>query len=278
MKNLYFNSSFKDDKVLEAMNYMPQDEDIIINTYPKSGTTLLQNIVFLLKNEGEYPINFKLYDHVPFIDFQGVECLEKHTRPRLIKSHLPFDKMMFNKNAKYIFVCRNPFDCCASYYHHTKMFTAAHNFYGNFDEYFDVFVEGKVNYGNYFDHLNGWFKERNRPNILFLTYEEVIKDLRGTVKSVGEFSGGAILKNSKDDSIVGKVVEKCSVSSMRAMEGHGAFYPPVPVAEGSNFIRRGVKGDYASIMSKKQVEKLNKIFQKKCGGSGANDIWENEAF
>ena len=274
VNGLYFWAPFKDSNILEAMNYKPLDEDIFIATYPKSGTTLMQNLVFLLKNKGEYPINFNLRDYVPFIDIEGLKCLEKLSRPRLLKTHLPFDKMVFNENAKYIFICRNPFDVCNSFYYHKKMMPAAYDFHGSFDEFFNRFIEGKVDFGNYFDHLNGWFTERNRENILFLTYEGLIEDLRGAVKRIGSFLGGEFLKNSNEDAIVDSVVQKCSISSMKAMEK--SFQPDI-VKQGSSFIRKGVKGDYTTIMSKEQIDTLSKLFNEKCGDSGANKIWKDKS-
>ena len=273
INGLYFWSTFDEDNVINAMNYQPLDDDVIVVTYSKSGTTLMQNLVYLLKNKGEYADNFLLRDHFPFIEQQGTECLENLPRPRLVKTHLPYDKLVFSTEAKYIFVCRNPFDCCCSYYYHAKMLTRGYDFYGDFDEFFQRFMEEKVDFGDYFDHLNGWIKEKNRTNILSLTYEEIIKDLKSTVKNVGQFLGDQFLENANDIHILEKVVEKCSLSSMKAMD---AAFHPVPMATGSNFIRKGVKGGYRTTMNKEQIEELHKKFIEKCSSTGATDLWKTE--
>ena len=271
---LYFWSTFDKELVTEAMNYQPEGDEVIIVTYPKSGTTLMQNIVFLLKNKGIYPETFFLDDHVPFLEVNGTSCLQRLSHPRLMKIHLPFDKVNMSNTAKYIFVCRNPFDCCVSFYHHAKMLKDVYAFEGDFDEFFSRFMTGKVDYGDYFDHLNSWIKVKHHPNILFLVYEEVIKDLRGAVKKVGSFLGGEFLDSSRDEGILDLVVSKSSVSSMRAMD---KSFQPAPV-QGATFIRKGVKGDYRSMMREEQVREMREKFINRCSASGAIDLWRDENF
>lgn len=86
----------------------------------------------------------------------GASIAETMPRPGIIKTHLPCGRAPWSDNAKYIFVARNPKDCCVSYYHHYK----GHDFTGSFDEYFEMFIGGNVNFGDYFDHLMGWYEYR----------------------------------------------------------------------------------------------------------------------
>ncbi len=52
-----------------------------------------------------------------------------------------------------IFVARNPRDVCVSYYHHTKTLDRAYRFGGDFDQFSDLFRQGKINFGSYWTHL-----------------------------------------------------------------------------------------------------------------------------
>ena len=271
VNGLYFWSCVEDAKVLESMNYLPMDDDVIIVTYPKSGTTLVQNLVYLLKNKGEYPINFKLADHVPFLDLKGVECLQNLPRPKLIKTHLPFAKIVFNERAKYIFVCRNPFDCCVSYFHHTKGLKVYYDWEeGTFDEFFELFITGDKDYGDYFDHLNSWFSRKDKSNILFVTYEDMIEDIKTVIRNVGDFLGGQFQETAKDQQLLDQVVEKVSFKSMKMKE---ECFPRFQDGMSGAFLRKGVVGDYKNYFSRDQQQALSEKFREKCSHLPVYEKW-----
>ena len=80
--------------------------------------------------------------------------------PRLIKSHLPFavlpPKML--DTAKVIYVARNPWDCCASYWNHVKNFLTTfwgpfYNFEGEYEDFVEMFKTETFEYGSYWNHL-----------------------------------------------------------------------------------------------------------------------------
>ncbi|KAL1425329.1 hypothetical protein MTO96_019270 [Rhipicephalus appendiculatus] len=112
--------------------------------------------------------------------------------PGAIKTHLPFNRVPYSPQAKYIFVARNPYDCCVSFYHHTRAFPAYRFAEGSFDAFLDAFLRGKVDCGDYFDQLLSWYDHIDDENVLFVTYEklkshtseEVIKDRRLSRRTV----------------------------------------------------------------------------------------------
>ncbi len=54
--------------------------------------------------------------------------------------------------AKVIFVARNPMDCCVSFYHHERL-VPKQGFCGTFDQYAELFRNGRNPTGDYFYHL-----------------------------------------------------------------------------------------------------------------------------
>ena len=139
-------------------NFEIYDDDLFIVTPPKSGTTWMQEIVWLLKNEIDietskrlnqfYRIPFlelssvlsrtgneKYPDHYPDSDVEmshenamwfmshSIEYARKMARPRIIKTHLPFWLLPENllKKAKVIFVAREPKDQAVSWFYHHKL-------------------------------------------------------------------------------------------------------------------------------------------------------------
>lgn len=96
-----------------ALEYAAQKNDLFIATYPKCGTTLCQHMIYLLLNGGD-PIkpDEKLDRMFPHIEEVGKDFIEKSAviryDRRLIKTHLPYSMTPMSKEAKYIFIARNP--------------------------------------------------------------------------------------------------------------------------------------------------------------------------
>ncbi|XP_013793880.2 sulfotransferase 1C2-like, partial [Limulus polyphemus] len=136
--------------------------------------------------------------------------------PGAIKTHLPFHMCPYSPNAKYIYVARNPRDCCVSFYHHTKMFPEYHFQDGSFDDFFEVFINGETEWGDYFDHLLSGYEHRNDPNVCFITYEEMKEDTKAAVLKLAKFLGpqyGDTLES--DDEIMMKILDHTSIKFMK---------------------------------------------------------------
>ncbi|XP_078063823.1 sulfotransferase 1B1-like, partial [Mustelus asterias] len=79
-------------------NFQAVTQDLLIATYPKAGTTWLQEIVdFILQGgDAEKCRRAPVQNRIPFLEFScgdhtsGTELLEKMPSPKVIKTHLPF--------------------------------------------------------------------------------------------------------------------------------------------------------------------------------------------
>lgn len=60
---------------------------------------------------------------------------------------------------------------------------------GQFDDFFELFMEGKVDFGDYFDTLLSWYEHRDDPNVLFITYEQLKADTKEYILKIAEFMG-----------------------------------------------------------------------------------------
>ena len=73
----------------------------------------------------------------------------------MIKTHLPFEFLPSKllDTCKVIFVCRNPKDCCVSFYHHHQMDQIGFEMIGNFSDFAELFLSGGLQYGSYWTML-----------------------------------------------------------------------------------------------------------------------------
>ena len=61
--------------------------------------------------------------------------------------------------AKFIYVVRNPKDVAVSLYHHARLLKSS-DFDGDWDCFFELFMQGKAVMGSWFDHVIPWLKHK----------------------------------------------------------------------------------------------------------------------
>lgn len=299
----YISKSFPVECVRSALRYTAQPGDLFIVSYPKCGTTWMQHIVYNIINNRPPPRNqLASWIEMPFLEAQGAEAVEDMRRPGPIKTHMAFRFQPYSNDAKYIYVARNPYDCCVSYFYHTRDMPEYHFQDGTFDQFFEMFVEGKVDFGDYFDHLLSWYEHRNDPNVLFVTYEQLKKDIRSWVLKVADFIGGEfsqklrndeprlenVLKNisvksmkkgvnysmknmfDEIESLPGKKVPKW-VELMKESIGKEACEKPMT----GDFIRKGIVGDWRNHFSDDQLKRLKQRIEEKTSGSDVMGLWKD---
>ncbi|GFT07943.1 sulfotransferase 1C2 [Nephila pilipes] len=100
---------FSSETYMSALGYKPRPDDLFIVTYPKCGTTWVQNIVACIFRDGKsFQSALEFLTETPFLEMTGAETVENTKRPCAIKTHLPFHVAPWSPAAKYIFVARNP--------------------------------------------------------------------------------------------------------------------------------------------------------------------------
>ncbi|KAK8756377.1 hypothetical protein V5799_000931 [Amblyomma americanum] len=185
-----FNRHFSVELFRSALQYEPRTGDTFLATFPKSGTVWLQQISYLILHDGLPPPSvLELHRNQPSLEMFGAEDVEKIVHPGLIKTHLSYDLVPKSPRAKYVWVCRNPKDVCVSFFYHTKSLTAYDFADGKFEDYFEIFMQGANDFGDYFDYMLSWYAHRNDSNVLLLHYEEIKADPRSQVLRLAAFLG-----------------------------------------------------------------------------------------
>lgn len=270
-------------------NFELRPDDIWIVTYPKCGTTWTQEMVWQIVNNINVGASFRipLSKRSPFLEFQAMasECeleelemvtdpklksdmeiainktmeyTENLASPRVIKTHLPFEMLppKLLDTCKVLYVCRNPKDCCVSFYHHTNLFTDHYNFQGDFNMYAESFQDGLVEFGSYWHNLKVAWKLRNHPNMKFLWFEDMKKDLIPVIRDVASFLG----RHLTEMQII-KLDDHLYIDNFRKITAAGADPKP------AQFFRKGKVGDWKNHFTGDSLDKWNKWIEDNLKGT-----------
>ncbi|XP_035692517.1 amine sulfotransferase-like [Branchiostoma floridae] len=156
---------------------------------------------------------------------------------------------------KAIVVLRNPKDICVSSYHFSQK-TVHLKTPDSWEQYLKDFFDGNKLYGDYFDHVLGWWQMRNDPHFLFVKYEDMKKDFRSSVKMIAAF-----LEKELTDENLASVLNSCSLESMRKTFSEFDIRRKV-------FVRNGAVGDWKNHFSAEESARFDQKYRERMAGTG----------
>ncbi|XP_031537831.1 sulfotransferase 2A1 [Vicugna pacos] len=247
-------------------NFVFKDEDVILLTYPKSGTNWLIETVCLIHTKGDtkWIQSVPIWERSPWVEtFSGYDVIKDKEGPRLISSHLPiqlFPKSFFSSKAKVIYLIRNPKDTLVSGYFFWRTATFVKK-PESLEQYFEWFMQGNVIYGSWFDHTRGWMSMREKENFLILSYEEMKRDTRSTVEKICQFLGKKLEPEELDS-----VLKNSSFQAMKENKmSNFSLLRGLHLTENASLLRKGISGDWKNYFTVAQAEAFDKAFQEKLG-------------
>ncbi|KAM4040984.1 amine sulfotransferase-like isoform 1-T3 [Anomaloglossus baeobatrachus] len=276
-KGIYFRAKYTSPEVIDAVEHMEiQDGDVFLVTYPKSGTVWTQQILSLILNEGHRNGTEQItnIERAPWIEYNIYNVdFKSRPSPRLFSSHLPYyllPKDMRFRMGKIIYVSRNPKDVLVSMYHFYKL-NPSLKCKIDWEIFIDLFISGKVFGGSWFDHVRGFYMHKDDFDILFLTYEDMKKDLRSNVLKICKF-----LAISLDDKAIDIVVEKATFKNMKddSLANYEFLSNEVLDKNKGAFLRKGIVGDWKNLMTVAQNEMFDKVYKEKMGDLPMKITWE----
>jgi len=232
------------------------DSDIYIQTLHKSGTTLMQMMVYQLTTDGNMDFDH-IYDVSPWTgnlayltkkDFEGYkQRLPNYGKRNIYKSHFEYSFYKNVKKGKFIYVIRDVFDQINSYYHHFK------NYY-NPDLKFDEFVDKGI-IEKWFKYNTEWIKNENENDIIYLNFEDIIESKLLIVNKLSDF-----LNIPMSEEKLERVLERSSFPFMKSNEKKFGEQPQTKVSKVYNkFIRKGIAGEGKSMFTKEHIIKVGEL-------------------
>ena len=206
-----------------------RNDDIVISTPPKSGTTWTQGMLLsMLWPDGDPPGT--LSELSPWVDSRRTpiadlqDHLASQTHRRFIKTHSPGDTTPFSPAASYLTVHRDPADALVSWGNHrAKMRAPVMESFNEmaavdgldplplrFEGDYDVLLDEWTAYCSPARHLAGWWHRRHEPNVLMLHYADLSTDLGFDMRRIAAFTGIDV-----PDAAWPEVVERCRIDAMR---------------------------------------------------------------
>lgn len=178
-----------EESIRHGREFVPREDDIFIATYPKSGTTWVQQICHGLRTGGDMHFD-EITCVVPW-NIDALDCgqrmSDEHTaNPRCFKTHDTYEEVP--KGGKYIVVVRDPRDVLVSF--HAFLCDWAQTDAKDFPlaDFAEVLFIGKgAGAGKYWSHLAGWLEHMNDPNVLFLFFEDLKTRHAQCVRLIADF-------------------------------------------------------------------------------------------
>uniref|UniRef100_A0A2K5C0L6 Sulfotransferase n=1 Tax=Aotus nancymaae TaxID=37293 RepID=A0A2K5C0L6_AOTNA len=262
----------------QIQSFEAKPDDLLICTYPKAGTTWIQEIVDMIEQNGDVEKCQRaiIQQRHPFIEWarppqpSGFHHVAQAGLKFLSSSNPPSSAYQSAEITNFLYVARNAKDCMVSYYHFQRMNHKLPD-PGTWEEYFETFINGKVVWGSWFDHVKGWWEMKDRYQILFLFYEDIKRDPKHEIQKVMKFMG-----KNLDETVLDKIVQETSFEKMKEnpMTNRSTVSKSIMDQSISPFMRKGTVGDWKNHFTVAQNERFDEIYRKKMEGTSINFCME----
>ncbi len=255
-----------------------RDDDIVVATSYKAGTTWTQAIVaHLLFSDGNFPT--APAEMSPWLDMRIMPLevvlnrLKAQAHRRFIKTHLPLDSMFYSEKIKYLYIARDARDVFMSLWNHYK---------GMKDEFFTLMnlLPGRVGdelpqppddihtfwqnwitrgsfewetdgwpYWSHLSNVQSWWNFRHLPNIQLFHYNDMLENTEREVRRMASF-----LEINVPEDAWADIIKAVSFAEMKRQgdlyaPGGGHFWK----GGAQTFLHKGTNGRWREVLSDKEM-------------------------
>lgn len=243
-----------------------RDDDIVIGTYAKSGTTWTQQIVAQLIFDGAPDV--EVAEMSPWLDLRvppkavKLPQVEAQAHRRFLKTHLPVDALVYSPRAKYLYIGRDGRDVMWSMWNHFAnandlLYQALNDTPGlvgprigrppaDIRQYFLEWLQfDGYPFWSFWENIRSWWAIRHLPNLMLLHFSDLKADLPGQIRRIAAFLDIPI-----DEARFPTIVEQCGFAWMKANATKtvplgGALWD----GGAQTFVHQGVNGRWRDILT-----------------------------
>ncbi|ALC42803.1 St3, partial [Drosophila busckii] len=262
-------------------NMQVQQDDVWLVTYPKCGTTWMQELLWLLLNDCDFDtaLSKDLELRSPFLEFdfnvhrdvqRALKPVLDLAAPRLIKSHLPLALLpaqLWQKKPKVVYVFRNIKDAWVSSYHHNLLFGRT---VGSLEEFYNNRIENVAPKQDPIDHAADFYQLRNEPWVYYTSFERMKSNLRIVIEDLCKFLDKSVTEQQME-----RLLKHLSFEEMKKnpTTNHLWEINEVKSTQGKheekaktahNFVRRGKVDGYKDELKPEQIAKADKYLNERC--------------
>ena len=259
-----------------------RDDDVIVATYAKSGTTWTQQIVGQILYQGDPAV--KVAEISPWLDLRimpnevKLPLLAAQTHRRFIKTHLPLDALNFSPKAKYLYIARDGRDVVFSFHnHHTKAndhwYHALNDTPGrvgppierpdpDLNRYFRAWLDQDgYPIWSFWENIASWWDARHLPNVKLLHFNALKADLGGEMRKIAEFLGADVPEDKWPD-----LIKHCTFDYMKENADQiaplgGAIFD----GGGKSFINKGTNDRWQGVLTAQEIADYEAMALEKLG-------------
>tara|TARA_R110001599_G_scaffold1981_1_gene10398 strand:- start:4253 stop:5158 length:906 start_codon:yes stop_codon:yes gene_type:complete len=265
-----------------------RDDDIIISTYGKAGTSWTQQMIAQMMFGGDPDL--AVAEMSPWLDLRvppkqvKLPEVEAQTHRRFMKTHLPVDALVFSPQAKYIYIGRDARDVVWSLYNHhananSLWYDALNNTPGrvgppidpppeDIRQYWQDWMERDgFPFWSFWENVRSWWAIRDLPNVKLIHFSDLKRDLPGEMREIAAF-----LDIEIDEARWDTIVEYCSFDWMKANATKsvplgGAFWD----AGAEVFINKGINGRWKDTLTAAESAEYEAVARAELGDACA--LW-----